>query len=157
MKDMITTLAITCMVALVAFGGCGAEQKKAKADDTPPTTASTTSTADKLVVYYFHTNTRCWTCNQFEKLTKEVLEEEFAEQTDKGLLEYRVVNVEQPANEHFVDDYKLVTKSLVLSLRKGDEQLEWKNLDKIWHLVRDTDKYKSYVTEGIQAYLDRLG
>jgi hypothetical protein len=111
---------------------------------------------DRVLVYYFHTNYRCWTCNQFEKLTKEVLNEHFQEQINKGLLELKVINIEDGANTHFVEDYKLVTKSLVLSLHKNKSEADWKNLEKIWVLVRDKEKFKSYVREGIAGYLKRI-
>ncbi len=110
----------------------------------------------KVLVYYFHTTYRCWTCNQFEKLTKEVLKERFQEQVNKGLVELKVINIEDPAHAHFVEGYRLVTKSLVISLRKDKIEKEWKNLDKIWILVRDTDKFKSYVREGIENYLGKI-
>jgi hypothetical protein len=112
--------------------------------------------ADKLTVYYFHTSYRCWTCNQFEKLTKEIIAESFAEQQKKGIVELELVNVEEEPNRHFIQDYRLVTKSIVLSLSSKGTETEWKNLDKIWELVRRTEKFKEYVSEHLQAYVDKV-
>jgi hypothetical protein len=107
-------------------------------------------------VYYFHTSYRCWTCNQFEKLTREVLAESFAEEQKEGTLEFRVINVAEEPHRHFVQDYRLVTKSIVLSLSSKGAETAWKNLDKIWRLVRNTEKFKTYVTDHIRAYADRV-
>lgn len=157
MGSMIRDIAKVYVVALLAFGGCGAEQQEETDKAAASANVAATSSADQLVVYYFHTNQRCWTCNQFEKLTKEILEDEFARELKEGALELRVINVEEEANRHFVNDYKLVTKSLVLSLRGEGRQIDWKNLDRIWRLVRDSEKFKGYVTEGIREYLDKVG
>jgi hypothetical protein len=44
----------------------------------------------------------------------------------------------------------------VLSLRKDKTENEWKNMDKIWVLVRDTERFKDYVREGIADYLNKM-
>lgn len=112
---------------------------------------------DKLTIYYFHTNYRCWTCKQFEKLTREVLEEHYADKMADGVVDLKAVNVDNEENKHFVADYRLVTKSIVLSLEENGKELEWKNLDKIWTLVRDADRFKDYVRQGVDDYLRKIG
>jgi thioredoxin-related protein len=112
--------------------------------------------ADKLIVYYFHTEYRCWSCNQFEKLTQEVLEESFKEKVEQRKIEFIQINVETNQNKHYIEDYKLVTKSIILSLQYENKQIDWRNMDKIWMLVRDTEKFKMYIKKGITNYLYRV-
>ena len=118
--------------------------------------SQTSTMADKVIVYYFHTEYRCWSCNQFEELTREVIEESFPEQLKNGTIEFKSINIETEDGKHFVDDYQLVTKSVILSLRKGEGQRDWKNMDKIWMLVRNTEKFKSYIEDGIRSYVNQV-
>lgn len=107
---------------------------------------------DKTVVYYFRTNVRCVKCKKFESYTQQVIDDQFSEQVKTGELEWKVVNVEVPGNEHFINDYKLVTKSIILSEVKDGEETEYKNLDKIWVLVDDETAFKNYITNQITEF-----
>jgi hypothetical protein len=146
---------IVAVVFLLA-AGCSAADKDARQADTK-TPDSTAAPPDKLTIYYFHTNYRCWTCNQFERLTKEVLNEDYAERLSSGVVDFKAINVEEDNNKHFIQEYRLVTKSLILSLEGQAKELEWKNLDQIWALARDAEKFKSYVRKGINQYLEKIG
>ena len=107
----------------------------------------------KLIVYYFHGNARCVTCRKLESYAKETLDLYFPEELASGILEFKPVNVEETANEHFIDDYKLVSKSVVLSDTANGTQVNWKNLDKIWELVSDKETYQQYIQENIKEFL----
>jgi hypothetical protein len=72
---------------------------------------------------------------------------------ENGFLVFKAVNTDEKENEHFIDDYKLYTKALILSKVKDGEEVEWVNLDKIWKLVGDEDKYKTYVTSEVKEFL----
>ena len=112
--------------------------------------ASTAFAADnssmKIIAYYFHGSFRCYTCNMMEKYSKEAIEMNFKDDLASGKLEFNAVNVENRGNEHFVDDYKLYTKSLILSLVKDGKEVKSKNLDKIWQLARNKQKFIDYVS-----------
>jgi hypothetical protein len=155
MSGRLVRSAIAGLTCVLVAGGCGA--KEAQKSDTVDSTAQAAAvTADKLIVYYFHTSFRCPTCNLFEKLTKDILKEDFAAEVTAGRIELRVVNIEEEANKHFVQDYRLVTKSIILSLTGNGTEIEWTNLDKIWELVRNTAKFKEYVSDGIRQHLNKL-
>lgn len=149
-------IAVAGLLSLLLVTDCnGSDSKKEPAADTVKDTVS--ASADKLTIYYFHTTFRCWTCNQFEKLTKEVLAESYADKVSDSIIEFKVINVENGKNKHFVDDYRLVTKSLILSLGQSGKQVQWKNLEQIWQLARDAEKFKTYVRKGIDEYLKKVG
>lgn len=117
-------------------------------------TADSQIADQKVVAYYFHGNVRCATCKKIEALTKEAIEKGYSTNLNSGDLEWRVVNVDQPENKHFIKDYQLYTRSVVLSdLHKG-EQTQWKNLDKVWTLVRNNDQFVSYIQNEVANYLD---
>ena len=109
--------------------------------------------AIQVIAYYFHNTLRCKTCLKIERTAREALEEVFAADFASGRLVWQSLNMEKPENEHFVHDYKLAMPSLVLVLMEGEAETDWKRLDDTWTLIRDEDKFISYVVEEAKAYL----
>ncbi|MFH1507017.1 MAG: nitrophenyl compound nitroreductase subunit ArsF family protein [Candidatus Omnitrophota bacterium] len=107
----------------------------------------------KIIAYYFHCNARCPTCHKMEQYTKEAIEGNFKDELANGLLVVKAVNVEEKENEHFVNDYQLYTKTLIISHVENGKEIEYKNLTKIWEYVRDKKKFFNYVTSEINNYL----
>ncbi len=111
------------------------------------------STPGKVMAYYFHGTFRCPTCNAMERYTSEAIDNNFKDELDSGKLEFKSINIEDAGNEHFVNDYQLYTKTLMLSLVKDGKEVRSKNLDKIWEYVRNKERYINYVKEGIDDFL----
>lgn len=116
---------------------------------------ATTVFADdvKIIAYYFHGNARCPTCHKMEQYTKEAIEENFKDELVNSLLVFKAVNIDEKENEHFVDDYQLYTKTLIISRVENGKEIQHKNLTKIWEYVRDKKKFFNYVTTEINNYL----
>jgi hypothetical protein len=133
------TAAITC-----TFMSAVAQQSPAPKTDT-----------HKVIAYYFHTNTRCSTCMKIEAYSKEAIEKGFPEELKKGILEMRIVNYENPENRHFMNDYKLVSKSLVLVNTVNGKQTEWTNLKMVWQLTGRKDAFLNYVRKEVRSYLTK--
>ena len=140
-------------------------QKQSVSKQTAPVTVKTDSaktdtgkaqiTKDgKIIVYYFHGNMRCPTCYALENYAKAEVESDFADAIKNGKLEWKTVNIETAGNEHFSDDYKLYTKSVIVSTLKDGKEVSWKNLDQIWQLVHQEDKYRAYIKNEVKACLD---
>lgn len=107
----------------------------------------------KLVAYYFYGNLRCVSCRKIEEWSGEAISEGFAKEIKSGRVQWRPVNVEVKGNEHFVKDYKLYTRSVVLSETKNGKEVRWKNLDRVWTLLGDEAAFKKYVRDEVSAYL----
>jgi hypothetical protein len=105
-------------------------------------------------IYYFHGSMRCVTCHKLETLAHEAIQANFSKEIRNGSLVWKVINVEDQENEHFVKDYRLFTKSLVISDVADGTQKRWKNLAKIWELVGNEEAYKQYVVEEVRQYLE---
>lgn len=108
---------------------------------------------DRLIVYYFHGNMRCPTCNTLEAYSKEAVETYFTDELNSGRVEFRVVNYDETRNKHFLTDYDLSFQSLVLVEMKDGKEIGHKNLEKIWDLVGDKQAYFDYVRNEVDAYL----
>lgn len=132
----------------------GAQAAAAQAENATSASpdSSIVSDAAKTVVYYFHTSMRCRTCHLLETYAKQAVDSVFADELQAGTVVFTPLNVEEDRNKHFMQDYKLHTKSVVVSVLGEDgAELRWKNLDQIWNLVRSEDKYKQYVVKEIRA------
>lgn len=107
----------------------------------------------KVIAYYFHGTFRCYTCTNMEKYSREAIEVNFKDALVSGKLEFNAVNVEDRGNEHFVNDYQLYTKSLILSLVKDGKETKSKNLDKIWEYASNKQKFMDYVAGEINEFM----
>lgn len=104
-------------------------------------------------VYYFYTTYRCPTCYKLQLYTKKAIDIHFGEAIADGTVEFRAVNVDEKENKHFVEDYQLFTKSVVVALIKNGTQIHYKNLDKIWQLVGNEQRFVDYIKAETEAYL----
>ena len=107
-----------------------------------------TEEQNKSVIYYFHGNFRCATCTKIETLARNVFDQNF-----KDNLEFKVVNVEELENRHFIQDYQLVSKALVLVKNKDGKQVDYKNLQAMWNYIRDEQSFNKWLTEEISNFL----
>ncbi|MBN8710172.1 MAG: hypothetical protein BGO12_20860 [Verrucomicrobia bacterium 61-8] len=109
---------------------------------------------DGIVVTYFTTDVRCPTCHKIEELARKAIELHFSGQLATGRMVFRTVNTDQPENRHFVDDYSLVSKTVIVSDRKGGKEAQWINLQDVWLKVHDEPAFDAYVSDAIRKYLD---
>jgi len=109
-----------------------------------------------VTVYYFHGNFRCANCHNIEQYTKEAVEQYFKKELDSGKIVLKIINVETKGNEHFMEDYRLYTKSVVLSLVKNNKEVKSDNLVKVWEYLSNKDAFCQYVKREIEGYLKEL-
>jgi hypothetical protein len=106
-------------------------------------------TETHVVAYYFFTDFRCSTCKKLEAYSEEAITEAFS-----GEVVWKTVNTDEKPNKHFVKDFELVTKSLVLVEYRGDEVVRFKNLKLIWQLVGDKDGFLKYVRDQTKEFIE---
>jgi hypothetical protein len=118
-----------------------------------PTPAASTESSQKILAYYFYTTVRCPTCRAIEAFSDEALKRAFPDDLRSGALEWLPVNVQLPQNRHFINDYQLFTKSLIIVRIRDGKRLEWKNLERVWELAGNKQAFLRYVQEEVRAYL----
>jgi len=106
-----------------------------------------------VIVYYFHTIFRCASCKKIEQYTKESVETYFEKELKSGKLLFKAVNVEEDGNAHFVEKYKLYTKSVILSLEKNGKEVKSKNLTRVWDFIRSKQKFYDYIQQEVKLFL----
>jgi hypothetical protein len=144
---------LICRAALLAFAVLAAATLSPPAVTAGETETTATDADNGVVAYYFHGNKRCSTCRKLEAYSAEAITGGFAAELDSGELEWRVVNIDEEANAHFITDFELVTKSVVLVEYRGGDIVRFKNLKLVWQLVGDEDGFVRYVRDETRDFL----
>ncbi len=145
-KKMVTGILIIFVGLSVVF----AVAKETGESDTPETVPEV---ASEVVVYYFHGNMRCVSCNTIERLLLSSLQIEFQQEMDNGTLAIRIVNIEDRENEHFVTDFDLANRTVVV---ENIENADWIKLDRVWEFTSDSSAFYEYVTSEIFVELEKV-
>ncbi|MDP8229702.1 MAG: nitrophenyl compound nitroreductase subunit ArsF family protein [Candidatus Gorgyraea atricola] len=143
LKRVIPVFTIALFLFIASFSVMAAEEP----DSSP---------GDHIIAYYFHSSFRCSNCHKIEKYTKESLDKYFVKEFDSGELVYKIINVDEKENSHFIEDYGLYTKSVVLSFIRDGKELEYKNLPKVWEYLDNKDKFYKYIKKEVNGFLSEL-
>lgn len=122
-------------------------------EPTAPPEAVVSAPDSTIVVTYFHTKHRCPSCLRLEKLAERTVRDRFVRQIEAGRLVWRAVDVDQPHRDHLAREYGLHTKSVVVSEVRGGFEVRWKNLDRAWSLLDDTETFRRYVEQEVRGFL----
>lgn len=97
------------LLAVLMFSSCGNNQN-AKAQSKNQTTQK-----EFIEVIDFHSKQRCVTCLAIEKLTKEVVENEFAQQVKDGKVVFKSIDISTKEGEKIADKYEVTWSSLFVN------------------------------------------
>jgi len=163
---LLTLIALICAAGYsISCGSDDSDSSEAlksetvKAPDAQERAVDSTEVADStasnytVIAYYFHGTRRCVSCKKIEAYSREAIETGFEDELESGKLEFYSINIDEKENNHYVKDYDLYTKSLVISKVQGKDETEWKNLAKVWELLGSKEKFLEYVQGEIKAYL----
>ncbi len=130
----------------------------AAADKTPMAAlpAEKASPETYVNVYYFHGTYRCVTCRTIEMYTREAVNGAFLTELGDGSLHMRVLNMQEPANEAYVNDFGLEYYIVVLEKVVDGKRVEFKKLEGVWDLLKDKDEFKKYIVSETRAYLQGI-
>lgn len=149
--SVVTLVAKEAARGTETSGTTGAEASQASAH-----VQSKNLEAPVITVYYFHGTARCPTCIKMEKYSQEAVEQGFVKDIEAGTITFKSVNVEDAGNEHFVKDYELFTKAVIVTETVDGQQTRWVNLNKIWDLASDRTQFITYVQTEIKSFLGRV-
>ncbi len=133
--------------------GAPASSEKTLAESAPGESATGGSAEPVVTVTYFTTKVRCASCMRIEEWTRQAVASRFADEVEAGRVSFNRAYIDNPANEHYIEDYQLVSKSVVVSDSLGDREQDWVNLQDVWLLLRDEEAFTNHVAEAVNAYL----
>jgi hypothetical protein len=119
----------------------------------PATTAKHRSRREGLVVYYFHSNIRCPTCQAIETQSHEAVQADFAAQLESGAVAWEVINYEKPAASELKTKFEIQVPVVVLARMKEGRIEDWNRLDQVWGLVDDKPAFAEYIRDEINQML----
>lgn len=159
---MIAKQVIRSFLLLVVLGSlaiwANREYQKSQAatksaDSPPPMEILPKVEGDQVVMTYFIMGTRCVSCRKIELLARETAEKDFAGELASNKLVFRVINCDEPANQRYAKDYKLTSKTVVISHCRDGREMEWKDMDKVWELLNEPTAFRAYLAQAIRQYL----
>jgi hypothetical protein len=164
MKRIIQIVLVSLVVITVGFAIVKeSTSNKTTATSTPGVKAgekeisdTNTSLPNRVVAYYFHGNARCTSCYKIEKWTDEAIKTTYTDKLNEGILEWKIINVDKPENAHYLQDYKLYSKSVVLTEILDGKQTQWKILEGVWEHLDDQKVFTAYIANEINGYLQGL-
>ncbi len=109
----------------------------------------------ETVVYYFYTSSRCASCMRIEAWTKECLEQEFGSELKAGLIAWKPVNLEEDGNMHFVEDFKLTAKTVIVCNYRDGKPGQYADLVDVWQLLNDKGRFFLLVRTKVKEFLGR--
>jgi hypothetical protein len=146
------------LVALAAAGCWAAIQQARQVSDLPAVRPQVVATQpgvapDVIQVTYFSSDVRCATCVRIERLTRETVEKNFAPEIASGRIVLQTINLDGPGNEHFVQDYQLISKTVIVSDRAKGHEVGWENLQEVWSKQKDEQAFETYVADAVRRHL----
>ena len=115
--------------------------------------AQVESATDGIIVYYFHSNTRCPNCRSLEAQTEQTLKTDFAAQLSSGEVTWKVLNYEKPAGAALARKFEVGDPVLVLARMKDNRVQDCKRLDKSLGLAGDKAALAQYVRDELRQML----
>jgi len=109
---------------------------------------------DGIVMYYFSQGKECSTCDKLESYSHETLHTYFKDDIEAQSMAWRKVDLDDPEHEHFVTDFDLFSKSIVLVEYRDGEQIRWNNLTEIWDRVFEKKGFLEYIRAETQGFKD---
>ena len=160
MKRILQSLLLLLVLLGVAAGVYQKMQRPDKAP-APAAPADNQQVNDEVksslvTVTYFTSDVRCVSCKKIEALTLATVQERFAAELSSGALAFETHNIDQAQNQHFVDDYQLSFKTVVISKPADNGTApEWQRMDDVWQLLDRPEVFKDYLEAGIREMLSK--
>ncbi|MGZ0654709.1 nitrophenyl compound nitroreductase subunit ArsF family protein [Coraliomargarita sp. W4R53] len=160
MKRILQSL--LCLLVLLGMGaGIYQKLQPAPPPSAEPAAAAVLASAvpavsERVTVTYFTSDVRCVSCKKIEALTRETLQERFADAMTSGALVFETHNIDRPENQHFVEDYQLSFKTVVIAKASATQDtIRWQRMDDVWSYLNQPETFKDYLDAGIREILSK--
>lgn len=152
-KTLIGALLLVFVVASVVYMAVK-EPRRDAGDATPGRRLPAVEGVEPdVIVYFFYNDIRCDVCLRLEDYAVEALKTHFSDELASGAIQWRMLSMDDHENEHFLIDFELYSKSVVLVELEDAERVRFKNLEDIWDLVYDKPAYLEYMRTNVLDFL----
>jgi thiol-disulfide isomerase/thioredoxin len=129
---------ILVLIALLFICPASAEQNVAAVPD------------DQVAMLYFHRTQRCPTCKKISELAEEAVQKGFPSEIKAGTISFYLIDFQDQKNAKLTEIYKITGPTLLAAKVKNQKAVSWEQLPKVWSLVSQPDKFKTYVQDAIR-------
>ncbi|MCC6699175.1 MAG: hypothetical protein IT365_26355 [Candidatus Hydrogenedentes bacterium] len=152
-KRLIAAILVIFALGSVAYTVVREGIQRRTHSTSEPVNAGHSGVSPSVIVFFFDSDKECTTCSQLESYALEMIQNDFAPELSSGKLRWRVINVDEPENEHYVTEYGLYSKAVVVSRIENGQEMRWENLEDIWELVYDKPAYQEYIRTNVKDFL----
>jgi len=109
---------------------------------------------NRVEVAYLIFGKRCVTCKTIERYTREAVTTTYGKDILAGLVQWRLIDCDEPKNKHYLSDFELVSKAVYVFRYENNELIDHENLKEIWTKCSDKKAYFAYISEWVDIFLD---
>lgn len=120
----------------------------------PAAEPASTNAPTQPIVYYFHRTARCPTCLSMETWTSQTVAKAISGESSPKLA-WSAINLDQPENAHFADDFRLAFGTVVVAENRDGKAVRWKNLEKVWEFSADEATFAQYLESEFGPFFGR--
>ncbi|HMO50150.1 MAG TPA: nitrophenyl compound nitroreductase subunit ArsF family protein [Kiritimatiellia bacterium] len=154
MKTWATRLLLAFVFITLGFAWGKQSARKEMTSGTAGKTAPLV-TGEKLLVYSAHMTFRCHECTEIERLTRVLIEEQFADLLAEGRITFQSIDYQK--HPEFARKHEVFSSTVVLVEYRDGVEVGFDRLDDVWTLSRDVEKFNAYVEEALRARLSSGG
>ena len=118
-----------------------------------PVKPTASAVGTRIDVIQFHSEHRCETCLKIEAMTKEVLNTGFAPQMKDGTFTFRLVNVEEEANEKIAEEFGAYGTALFLYVHKNGKNEKIDLTEWAFMKANNAATFKAELTQKLRSTL----
>lgn len=108
---------------------------------------------NQVVVYYFHRKFDCQSCEVLEATLRPTLETAYADHFGTGRLAMCVINLDDPDNRHYLDQFEIFSSSVIIVKKKSGVISRYKNLDSIWDFYDNGEAISNLLQKEVSGFL----
>lgn len=148
------------LMSALLFGGCGTESANSMNGQTNGSIAvagemsKSVQIAEKIEVVHFHATQQCWSCITVGELAQKTIKERFSEEYAKGVIVFKDINGELPANRDIVNKYQAGGSSLfVNAIMAGKDNIQEDTT--VWRYVSNEQQFMNYFEAKLKKLLGK--
>lgn len=152
MNKNLLTFGLLGMLALVGFliFASSKSESKINLEEEKPKEEVNLKPAEKVQVFVFHSNNRCYSCVTMGEYAEATIEESFQNEIKEGKVEFKEINVDLPENKKVAQKFEATGSSIFINtIIDGEDNI--KEETQLWRMLSDKEKFSQYLTEEIKT------
>jgi len=106
---------------------------------------------DRAIVYYLHDAQRCDTCLLIERMTRGLLDRDFAADLKSGRVEWRPVVIEE--DRALAKRFDAASASVVVAAVRDGNETGFLRMDDLWKVMDEPNRFDARVGDAIRRRL----